>query len=66
VNIELVILQLYGNIGVVQVIIKKIFFNDISFVAQTNDKIIEALRGKYFHDMPQDRFISYLYHGLRL
>ena len=37
-----------------QEIIHEIFFNHISFIAKTNDKLIKTIMAVYFHYMPQN------------
>ena len=49
-----------------QKIISKIFFNHITLVAQANNKVVEAVRRIYLHDMPQDGHIPNFDHRLGL
>ena len=46
-----------------QEIIRKIFLDHIPFIPTADDEIINAMMGVNFHDMPQDRLATNLYHG---
>jgi hypothetical protein len=47
-----------------QEIVGEIFLDHVSLVPAANDEIIEAIGRIDFHDMPEYRTTSYLYHGL--
>ena len=46
-----------------QEIVGKIFLDHIPFIPAADDEIINAVMGVGFHDMPQDRLATNLYHG---
>ena len=47
-------------------IICKVFFNHESLVSTTNYKVIDPIKGIIFHNMPKNRFSSYLNQRFRL
>jgi hypothetical protein len=44
--------QFYGDIGVVQEIMHEILLDQIAFIAQADDKLIEPIMTIDLHDMP--------------
>jgi hypothetical protein len=44
----------------------KVFFDDVSLVAEAKDKIPIAMGSEDFHDVPENWAISYHDHGLGL
>ncbi len=38
-----------------QVVISKILLDHVAFVATADDKLVDAVGGIYFHNMPEDR-----------
>ena len=48
----------------VKKVVRKIFFDDIGLVATADNKVINAVRGVHFHDVPQNRHTTNAHHGL--
>jgi hypothetical protein len=46
-----------------QIVIRKVLFDDIPFVAEAHNEILDAERGVVLHDMPEYRFTTDLDHG---
>lgn len=65
-NLHAVVSHVDRDIGHMQEVIGKILLDDIALVAQADDKIVDAVGRKYFHDVPDDRFTADLDHRLRL
>src|SRR6218665_479608 len=53
------------NVGHMQKIIRKILFDYITLVTTANHKIVNAVEGIDFHDMPENWLTTNLYHWLR-
>lgn len=58
-----VIGKVKGNITAVHIVIRKVFFDGMGFIATADDELIIAVVGIGFHDMPQDWLIANLDHG---
>lgn len=63
VHLKTVRQQIDGNIGIVNVIIKEVFLDHVTLIADTDDKIVETLGFVYFHEMPQERLFTNFDHG---
>ena len=57
--------EVESHIRFMQEIVRKIFLDQVSFVAKTNDKIIEAVKGVGFHNVPQNRPFTDFDHRFR-
>ena len=44
--------EIEGDIGLMQQIVGEILFDQVSFVSEANDKLVEPVVGVYFHDVP--------------
>ena len=53
------------DVAQVQVVIDKVFFDDVAHIAEADHEFIEAIMAIMFHDVPDDRFATDLHHGLR-
>jgi hypothetical protein len=47
--------HIYGDIGAVQNVIRKIFLDHIAAISGANDEIVDALTRIYVHDVPDNR-----------
>jgi hypothetical protein len=54
-----------GHIGHMEEVVRKIFLDHVTFVAEADYKIVEAVMAVDFHDMPEDRTAPHLHHRLR-
>lgn len=60
---HLVVFKIEGDVAAVEEVVGEIFFDDVSFVSQKNDKIVVSIPGVDLHDMPENRMASDLHHG---
>jgi hypothetical protein len=58
------VLEVKGNVRLMQKVIIKILFDVISSVPETEHKIIVAVMGVDLHDMPKNGMFAHLDHGL--
>ena len=58
--------EVVGDIRRVKVIVGEVILDHVSLVATANDKVIDAVGGVNFHDMPEDGPVTDLDHGLWL
>jgi hypothetical protein len=59
-----VIFQVECDVSGMEMIICKILFDYMRFIATTDDKLINPVGGIDLHNMPKDRLSSDLYHRL--
>ncbi len=59
----IVIDKIKRDIGMVQVVIRKIFLDNMLSVSRTYNKFIKSIKGIFLHDVPEHRLPVYLYHG---
>jgi hypothetical protein len=59
-------LEIVGNVRLMQEVIAKVFFDVISPVSETQDKFIEPVMGVDLHDMPKNGVFTHFNHGLWL
>jgi hypothetical protein len=57
--------QIERNVGRVEIVVRKIFFDDVTLVAQRHDEIVNAVHAVHLHDVPQEWFAADFDHGLR-
>jgi hypothetical protein len=60
----LVVMQVNGNIGLVQEIVGKLFLCYITFIAKAGDEIVDPIGGVILHDMLNNWLPTNFYHGL--
>jgi len=65
-DINLIILDINGNVIIVKEIIRKPFFDHISLISQTDNKIFMPVLSIVFHDVPENWLSTNFYHRLRL
>ena len=58
--------EIKSNVGAVEIVVRKVFLDDMALVAAADDEVMEAEAGVVFHDVPQNRLIPNLDHGLWL
>ena len=63
-NLGGIVGEIDGDIRIMQEVIREVFLDIISLIAQTNNKFAHALSAKALHDMPQNRFAANLDHRL--
>ena len=63
-HLHLVVQDVDGDIGSVEIVVGEILFDEIALVAQTDDEVVDAVVGVGLHDMPQDRAAAYFHHRL--
>lgn len=61
---DLVVPEIYGQIGHMEVVVGEVFLDDFPFVAQADDEFIESVAGITLHDVPKDGPAPDFYHGL--
>ena len=66
VHLHLVVGHVEGDVRIVQKIIGEKLLDDILLIARQDDKLPEAIGGVVLHDMPENRHLTDLDHGLRL
>lgn len=59
---HLVVLEIKGDVATMEEVVGEIFFDDVSFVSQENDKIVVSILGVDLHDMPENRMAANLHH----
>src|SRR6476619_752225 len=64
-NINLILFQLDGYIGIIQEIIEKILFNELCLIAQAKHKFGVPILFIYFHNMPEDWLAPYFNYRFR-
>jgi hypothetical protein len=52
------------NIGAMQNVVRKIFLDDVAFVAEANDEVVQPVMGVMPHNMPKDGVRADLDHWL--
>jgi hypothetical protein len=58
--------HVHGDIRHMQEIVRKVFLDQVPFVASADDEVIDSLRGINLQNMPKDRLAAYLNHRLGL
>jgi hypothetical protein len=53
-----------GNVRHVQKVVGKVFFDEVTLITTANDKVVDAVVGVHFHDVPQNRVTTNLDHRL--
>jgi hypothetical protein len=64
VDFHAVLTHVKSNIGHVQKVIRKVLLDDVALVATADDKVIDAVVGVRFEDMPKDWLATDLDHRL--
>ena len=54
VHFHFVVRHVKSHIGHMQEIVGEIFLDDVAAVTAANDKVVHAVRGIHFHDVPQN------------
>ena len=57
-------IELDGNAAVERIIVQKVLFDHLAFVAEGDDELFKAVGGIPVHDVHEDRFTTYFNHGL--
>ena len=52
---HLVVFKIESDVAAVEEVVGEIFFDDVSFVSQKNDKIVVSIPGVDLHDVPENR-----------
>ena len=64
VHLHLVVHDVDGDIGGVEIVVGEIFLDEIALVAQAHDEVVDAVVGVDLHDVPQDGAAADLHHRL--
>jgi len=65
VHSDLAGIELDGDAAVERIIVQKVLFDHLAFVAEGDDELFKAVSGIPAHDMYEDGFTAYLDHRLR-
>src|ERR1017187_5501613 len=57
--------QVHGEVVIHGLIVEEVLFDGVSFVAQAQDELAEAVVGVDLHDVPEDGAATHLHHGFR-
>ena len=60
---HLVVLKIEGDVAAMEEVVGEIFFDDVPFVSQENDKIVVSIPRVDLHDVPENRMAANLHHG---
>src|SRR5262249_4587715 len=64
VHLERVLREVDRHVRRVEEVVGEILLDDVTFVAEAHDEIVEAVRRVSLHDVPENRLSADLHHGL--